>query len=141
MISESQWLQFTLVALATWRVTHMLAREDGPGDVFARVRVRIGNGFFGKLMDCFYCLSIWIAAPFALFVSRQPALWLLAWLALSGAACLLERIGGEPVVIQPLAAMSDGMKEGDERDGMLWSETSGDSEGGNAEGVSTKPAA
>jgi len=60
-------------------------------------------------MDCFKCLSLWIAAPAALFVARRPLDWLFAWLALSGAACLLERLGQEPVVtdIQPLEGESD----------------------------------
>ena len=44
---------FLLAALATWRVTHLLASEDGPADVILRFRVRLGNTFAGKLMDCF----------------------------------------------------------------------------------------
>ena len=58
-----RWFRLVLVVLATWRVTHLLAFEDGPGDVVATLRQRLGNGFFGKLMDCFYCMSLWVAAP------------------------------------------------------------------------------
>ena len=46
-------------------------------------------------MDCFYCLSIWTAAPVAVAVARRPRERLLTWLALSGAACLLERVTTE----------------------------------------------
>lgn len=46
----------------------------------------------GQAMDCFYCLSLWIAAPAALFVTRRPIDWLFVWLAASAAACLLERL-------------------------------------------------
>jgi hypothetical protein len=42
-------------------------------------------------MDCFYCLSVWVAAPFSLTVARRRRDAPLIWLALSGAACLLER--------------------------------------------------
>jgi hypothetical protein len=49
-------------ALATWRVTHLLAKEDGPANLVIRLRARLGDGFAGKLMDCFNCLSIWVAA-------------------------------------------------------------------------------
>jgi len=35
---------------------------------------------------------VWIAAPMTLFVSRDPLVFLLTWLALSSAACLLERL-------------------------------------------------
>ena len=57
-------MRFALAALATWRVTHLLAREDGPGGVVARAREAIGSRPLGELMDCFGCLSIWVAAGF-----------------------------------------------------------------------------
>jgi hypothetical protein len=85
------WMRFGLAVLATWRITHLLASEDGPADIIVRVRALLGDGLVGKLMDCFNCLSLWVAAPVALFVSRDPYGWLLSCLALSGAACLLER--------------------------------------------------
>lgn len=85
------WMRFVLAVLATWRVTHLLASEDGPADIIVRVRALLGDRLLGKLMDCFYCLSLWVAALLAVFVLRDPCGWLLSWLALSGAACLLER--------------------------------------------------
>jgi hypothetical protein len=42
-------------------------------------------------MDCFYCTSLWVAAPIALKLSPHPRELPLTWLALSGAACLLEQ--------------------------------------------------
>ena len=107
--------RFVLAALAVWRVTHLLASEDGPGDLVFRLRARLGSGFFGKLMDCFYCLSFWVAAPFAFAVTRQLAAWLLVWIALSGAACLLERATREPINLQHL----DLNNQGDSADAML----------------------
>jgi hypothetical protein len=95
-------LKFVLAVLATWRVTHLLANEDGPADIIARFRAMLGNSLAGKMMDCFNCLSIWIAAPAALFVSLRPVEWLMSWLALSGGACLLERFVREPVAMQPM---------------------------------------
>ena len=83
--------RFALASLATWRVTHLLAEEDGPADAVVRLRARLGTGQLGELMDCFYCLSMWVAAPFSLTVTRRRRDAPLVWLALSGAACLLER--------------------------------------------------
>lgn len=117
------WARFVLAILATWRITHLLAREDGPGDVVVRLRERLGSSAFGTLMDCFYCLSLWVAAPLALLVARTPVDLLLAWPALSGAACLLERLRPEPVVIQPLPE-----SKGETNNGMLWTEAVGDAE-------------
>jgi len=104
------WLSFTLAVLATWRVTHLLASEDGPADLIVRLRAALGESFAGKLLDCFYCLSLWVAAPLALFVAREPVEWLFGWLAASGGACLLERafIGRQAAFVEPMSAPSPG---------------------------------
>jgi Protein of unknown function (DUF1360) len=112
------WVRFVVAVLATWRVTHLLALEDGPADLVVRLRLRLGRSFAGALMDCFKCLSLWIAAPAALFVVRRPLDWLFTWLALSGAACLLERLGNEPMMIPPETQPLEG-----ELDHVLRSET------------------
>ena len=77
--------------LCVWRLTHLLYAEDGPWDVVVRLRRGAGVGLWGKLLDCFYCLSLWIAVPFALFLGEEPTKRLLLWLALSAGASLLER--------------------------------------------------
>jgi hypothetical protein len=87
------WVQLVLAVLATWRVSHLLAYEDGPADLVVRLRAKLGEGLIGSAMDCFNCLSLWIAAPLALFLSVSPATWVVSWLALSGGACLLQRLG------------------------------------------------
>jgi hypothetical protein len=78
--------------LGVWRITHLLQAEDGPYDVIARLRRVAGNRFWGNLLDCFYCLSLWIAAPFAALLGADIAEKFLLWPALSGAAILLERM-------------------------------------------------
>jgi hypothetical protein len=113
-------IRLAVGALVTWRLTHLLASEDGPADVIVRFRVLLGQSLAGKLMDCFNCLSLWIAAPVALFVTRKLSESLVLWLALSGAACLLERFGPEPVVMEP----GPQILEGDTHH-VLRSETSG----------------
>ena len=97
------WPRLAIAVLATWRVTHLLAREDGPGDVIARLRAALGASLWGKLLDCFHCLSLWIAAPAALWVAATPLEACAVWLAISGAACLCERLGAPEVVMQQLA--------------------------------------
>ncbi len=83
--------QFVLCVLAVWRITHLLQAEDGPGKLLVRFRLLAGNGFWGELLDCFYCLSLWVAAPFALLGGAAGTERLLLWPALSAAAILLER--------------------------------------------------
>jgi len=83
------WL--LLGILGVGRITHLLASEDGPFELVARLRLAAGSGFLGKLLDCFYCLSLWIALPFAIWIGSDWRERLLLWPALSGAAILLER--------------------------------------------------
>jgi Protein of unknown function (DUF1360) len=84
------WL--TLGALAVWRITHLFNAEDGPWDMFVKFRGLFGNGVFGALLDCFYCLSLWVALPFAAWLGESWKERFLLWLALSAAAVFLERI-------------------------------------------------
>ena len=82
--------------LAVWRITHLLALEDGPFDAVLRLRRALGDSGLGHLMDCFYCLSLWVGLAVALGIEAldaAPALGatLLLWPALSGGALLLQR--------------------------------------------------
>ncbi|HKP74651.1 MAG TPA: DUF1360 domain-containing protein [Longimicrobiaceae bacterium] len=96
------WLRLALAVLACWRVSHLLSAENGPWDLVVRLRRAAGAGMLGKMMDCFQCVSVWAAAPLAFWVAGRPLDRVVAWLAVSGGACLLERIGRAPVEITPL---------------------------------------
>ena len=96
IFSPMDWFQFLLASLAVWRVTHLLSSEDGPFDLVFRLRKQLGQGFAGKLMDCFYCLSVWVALAVALALGYCWKDILLLWWALSGLACLLERATERP---------------------------------------------
>jgi len=82
--------------LAVWRITHLLHAEDGPGDILLRLRQQCGIGIFRGLMDCFYCLSLWVALPFAAYITYLDDIdkveWPLLWMALSAGAIFMERI-------------------------------------------------
>jgi len=67
---------FIIGTLATYRWTAMLNNEAGPGDIFGKLRTRLGVKFdqysnpygtnwISEGMLCFYCLSVWVA----LFIS------------------------------------------------------------------------
>jgi hypothetical protein len=83
------WL--VLCVLAVWRITHLCVAEDGPWDVLIRLRSALGFGFWGKLVNCFYCLSLWVAAPIAVWQGTSWQERFLLWPALSAGAILLER--------------------------------------------------
>jgi len=84
------WL--VLGILGVWRITHLLQAEDGPWDLGVRLRRIAGSGFWGDLMDCFLCLSLWIALPWALISGESWKERLALWPALSAGAILLQRL-------------------------------------------------
>ena len=106
------WPKLVLAILATWRFTHLVAREDGPADLIARARVALGNGLWGRMVNCFQCLSLWVAAPVAPWITTKPLDAVIVWLAVSGGACLCERIGQPDVFVQPLPEPNQGDDHG-----------------------------
>lgn len=111
-------VKFALVALAVFRVAQMLVFDDGPADLFLRLRVwtgrydrdedgnpyagvgRLRSGF-GAMLECPYCVGVWLAFAgmcVLLFVDGM-GLGVLVWafvlvLALAGAQGALEAVAG-----------------------------------------------
>ena len=114
---ELYWL--VLGILGVWRVTHLLHAEDGPWNTLAALRRRAGTGFWGGLLDCFYCSSVWVAAPFAWFLGDGLKARLFLWPALSAGAILLERS-----TTRAESAHAPYWRE-DDSDVLLWQESNG----------------
>jgi hypothetical protein len=90
-----------LGVLCTWRITHLLSHEDGPFDLLARLRGVAGTRAWGKMLDCFDCLSLLVSVPFAIVVGASRWESALCWPALSGAAILLERLSARAAIHAP----------------------------------------
>lgn len=84
--------------LAVWRLSKMVTEEEGPGMVFTMLRELAGAqidgiperweslSWYGKLLQCPYCLSVWIAlALWALHTQNKNAYHFVAF-SLSGSA-------------------------------------------------------
>lgn len=84
------WL--TLGTLATWRLTLLLALEDGPFGVAARLRRFLEGSPLGQVIECSHCLSLWSAAMVAWPLARSPLHYLYLSLALSAGSILLESL-------------------------------------------------
>jgi len=65
-----------IFSLITWRVTHLITEENGPDDIFVKLREK------GYIFTCFYCLSVWTGVAVALIFS-QNLLFGLAYSALA----------------------------------------------------------
>jgi len=72
-----------IFGLATWRIASMLVQEDGPYNIFKKLRELTGirhdesgnvfsipERFMPELLSCVWCSSIWVSFG-----------WLLLWLA------------------------------------------------------------
>ena len=95
-IDMDRYYGLLLGALGVWRITHAITVEDGPWDVFVRVRRALGGRGWGAVLLCFNCASVWVAVPFAAALASTVVEGVLLWLAVSGAACLLERLFANP---------------------------------------------
>lgn len=87
-------------ALATWRLSHLLIKEDGPYDVFGRLRDAVGITYdersrpvagseLAKIFLCFWCMSIWVGLFITLLTA--PRRWYINALAYSAVTIGIER--------------------------------------------------
>jgi hypothetical protein len=93
--------RLVLGILTVWRITHLLQAEDGPWDIVVRLRRAAGQGFWGKLMDCFDCLSLWVSAPCALMLGKSWWERAFLWPSLSAGAILSDRITNRAPSVPP----------------------------------------
>lgn len=107
------WFSFVIIALATWRISSMLVDEDGPFDVFGRIRRSVGikthleetevpkqwkvvkdtpDNFFAEVLSCMWCCSLYVGAFWALLLFLlPPSLWFAIPFALSTCAIFMEK--------------------------------------------------
>lgn len=86
-----------LAALAVYRLASMIAYEDGPWDIFVRLRTRVYQRWAGTWLargsDCPLCISFWLAWPIALLLPwRGLGMYCLTALALSAVTVLIVRL-------------------------------------------------
>ncbi len=94
-------MDFFLVSLAIWRVSSLFAREDGPFDLFLRLRMltgveydksseEIGTNWLSKGILCVWCNSVWFSALGAFLVSSSIVWYFINLLALSAMAVIID---------------------------------------------------
>lgn len=100
------FLTLTVLGLATWRLSRMLVKEDGPANAFVKIRELVGithdqdgeivmipHHFLPLLLSCVWCSSVWVAAFWFVFWLILPAiaLALASILAISALAIIVDR--------------------------------------------------
>jgi hypothetical protein len=87
-----QWYWLIVGVLGVWRLNHGLVSEAGPWGVLERLRRRLVRNVAGSLVNCFYCSSVWTAAPFSIALNDTWKGRLLLWPALSAGSIIIEKI-------------------------------------------------
>ena len=95
-------LGLVLAVLACYRLSQLVAIDDGPLDIFLKFRTLVGvydydesgraKSGFARLVGCPYCLGIWFALPLALILNYENVI--LAWLGIAGGQAFLEAMTG-----------------------------------------------
>lgn len=99
-------LSFVVLAVATFRLGSLLAREAGPLDILLRIRhwlgvrytkenVPVGTNMLSRMALCLYCNTIWIGIILTAVYLLTPVIvfWVCVPFALSGVAVLADQIG------------------------------------------------
>lgn len=87
---------YLLSILAVYRLARMLAQEEGPFDVFARIRGRIDPNqetWIGRGINCALCLGFWLSLVFAVALNWAQVIappTLLDWFAIAGGQAALH---------------------------------------------------
>jgi hypothetical protein len=88
--------ELLIVSLAGWRIASLLVEENGPFEIFAKLRdvagvqfdergERYANNEFGKMLCCIWCTSVWTCAAMLAMITVFPQLTPVA-IALSASA-------------------------------------------------------
>jgi len=121
MPNQLGWLDFIMIILATYRLAQMVSKDDGPFDIFKRLRLyaRKRTGYYQGVMtngslpdserfiasrlfiawknavgwlDCPYCNGVWFAIGCILLLHNPIGWWIVLWLAVAGGQAFLQGI-------------------------------------------------
>lgn len=89
-----------IVGLASFRLTKLISKEAGPWDVFMVFRSWAGvydigpdkkpMGFLGKMIECPFCLGIWISFFLWLLPEGMFRRYFVGFLAVAGIQTILQ---------------------------------------------------
>ena len=99
-----EWVRWILAALSCYRLAQLVTLDDGPADVFLRLREIAGAYQYGddgrparsigRLLACPFCVGMWLATPCAA-LATWPSVWGDLVLAVFGIAGVQAAIQGE----------------------------------------------
>lgn len=96
-------LDFLLEVLAVYRLSQLISVDDGPFDVFKRLRLLCGQIAYkykkiktlADLVNCPYCVGVWFAL--CVVIALRQRYWFLRWLAIAGGQAFLQQVSDRQV--------------------------------------------
>jgi hypothetical protein len=96
------YLRLTLVILSCYRIAQLISVDNGPFDIFLKMRIKLGKMAagsviaknFADLYSCPYCLGVWVSLgvfPAVIFPSLVSDLFILIW-GIAGGQAFLQSI-------------------------------------------------
>ena len=95
----ADWFLFLLLTLACYRLSQLIAIDEGPASMLLNLRARLGaydrradgeaKTNLGRGISCPHCVGIWIALPLAAIGFGLHGGTLVWWLAIAGGQSLL----------------------------------------------------
>lgn len=98
-------IDLVLLSLASWRLTSLIVQEDGPFDIFIKIRLWLGVAYdqnsqpYGKNVIargilCMWCASVWVSFVSSFFSEYSVNIhtFVINWLAISGGVILIESL-------------------------------------------------
>lgn len=92
-------LRWVFAVFAVYRVSRMLALEEGPFSLFDRLRDSVGgDNWLSRGVNCPYCIGFYVALAAALAVTERASAveLVMMWLSIAGAQTYLQATEGEP---------------------------------------------
>ena len=104
-VINSDAIDLIVMAFAIWRISSMLVAEDGPWEIFSRLRYVLGikpddmgvdypTNEVAKALMCVWCTSVWISIVVSILAHFNQGLVvaILLPLCLSGVAIVVNRV-------------------------------------------------
>jgi hypothetical protein len=84
---------FFVSVIACWRIVLLITTEYGPFDFLKRLRTFANKHNWKWIdLDCPYCMSVWVAMPFGLYLANDFWEFIIFWFGVAGGAILIHLI-------------------------------------------------
>lgn len=90
-MEDSRILTLILATLATYRISYMIAQEEGPFGMLLAIRERIDpsqSSWLGRGVRCVACVSFWLSLLAAWMIQATA----LEWLGIAGGVLIIHKV-------------------------------------------------